>query len=134
MDQIKRPHYFKGQFLKADDFVAKKQYHMQMRRLHNSSLHVWGVVDGLKVTANDSGITVSAGSAIGSDGKEIWFAEDEPLTIPQSTANGSYLVVISHKEGYDTKSPYPPAGESESDDSKYIRKIETGELSLIATT
>lgn len=142
MTQIRRPHYFKGQFLKKDDFIAEQEYHMQMRRLHNSSLHTWGIVDGLDVTADDTGIKISPGSAIDSQGREIWLPLshdktaplDTPLAIPQSTANGGYFVVLTYKEDYDPLSRYPAASETDSDDSKFIRKYETGEPSLIAAT
>lgn len=134
MTDIKRPHYFKGQFLTADDFIAEQQYHIEMRRLHNSTMHTWGVIEGLVVIADAALVKVSAGMAIDKEGREIRLLKQTSLPIPQATANGTYLVVISYKEEFDKESPYPPASPSDPEESRYIRKVETGELSWAVTT
>lgn len=41
---VKRLNYYDHQFLRAPDFTDEQHYHLGMRRLHNSSLHTWGIV------------------------------------------------------------------------------------------
>jgi len=47
---VKRPHYFTGQMLSADDFTAEQEYHIGKQRRHNLHCHGFGVVHGLKVS------------------------------------------------------------------------------------
>ncbi len=47
---VKRPHYFTGQILSADDFTAEQEYHIGKQRRHNLHCHGFGVVHGLKVS------------------------------------------------------------------------------------
>jgi hypothetical protein len=107
----KRVRFFAGQFLTAHDFEAEQAYQIEMRRLHNRSLHGVGIVEGLGVSKTDSqsgGIVVSPGFAldgfgneivldrpvrveVGAFGKEICFVTlqyTETATDPVPTANG----------------------------------------------
>jgi hypothetical protein len=111
-DMAKRVRFFFGQLLTAADFEAEQTYHMEMRRLHNRSLHGVGIVEGLRVSDDDTqsgGVVVSPGFAldgfgneivvdrpvrldVGPCGKEICFVTlryTEMATDPILTANGS---------------------------------------------
>ncbi|MBN2440650.1 MAG: hypothetical protein JXJ04_04875 [Spirochaetales bacterium] len=46
---IERPEYFRGQMLTDADLIAGQKYFIEKNKLHNRSLHGWGVVCGLKV-------------------------------------------------------------------------------------
>ncbi len=69
----KRVRYFDGQYLKVQDFVNEQQYHIDRLRRHHRFLVVSGIVDGLTVTAkaNSAGVTISAGTAIDKEGRQI---------------------------------------------------------------
>jgi hypothetical protein len=68
----RRPRYFTGQLLTAEDLEAEQSYFLTGRRAHNRLLHGWGVVCGLDVTPSGSGgVVVEAGVAIDGLGREI---------------------------------------------------------------
>src|SRR4051794_3508159 len=72
---VKRPNYFAGQILSADDFTAEQEYHRGKQQRHNLHCHGFGVVQGLKVSTvkKNAGWTVviEPGSAIDRAGNEI---------------------------------------------------------------
>ncbi|OLT59061.1 hypothetical protein BJP37_08430 [Moorena bouillonii PNG] len=83
MKYIQRPNYFTSQFLLEKDFNDEQTYHRDMRLRHNSLLHEWGVVEGLKVTrAEPKKIAVSEGMAIDKYGREIILLPD--CTVPDT--------------------------------------------------
>jgi hypothetical protein len=69
---VKRLNYFTHQFLREQDFKDEQAYHLDMRRRHNQLLHGWGIVEGLEVQRKgEREITISPGTAIDRDGREI---------------------------------------------------------------
>jgi hypothetical protein len=69
---IKRLKYFTHQFLGEKDFMEEQAYHIHMRRLHNRSIHGWGIVEGLQVSKRgDREIAIEPGVAIDREGREI---------------------------------------------------------------
>ncbi len=72
-DPVTRMNYFDHQFLRAEDFTLEQQYQNRMRRLHNSTLHTWGIVTGLEVdfASGATSVTVAKGVAIDSLGQEM---------------------------------------------------------------
>jgi hypothetical protein len=84
---MKRPTFFTGQLLTADDFRAEQEYHRGMRRRHNLLCHGFGVVQGLKVsTAKEDGawtVTVDPGFAIDLSGNEIQLGTSAKLPVPE---------------------------------------------------
>jgi hypothetical protein len=67
-----RPHYYRGQLLLEDDFLAEQDYHAAARRRHALNLHGWGVVRGLEVTASgDAAVSIGPGFAVDGAGHEI---------------------------------------------------------------
>lgn len=74
--RLKRPNYFAGQLLTADDLRAEQEYHLHSRWQHNRLLHGYGIVVGLEVgiQENDDGSTqviVSPGYALDGWGREL---------------------------------------------------------------
>lgn len=72
-DPVTRMHYFDHQFLRAEDFTLEQRYQNRMRRLHNSTLHTSGIVNGLEVdfVNGATSVTVAKGVAIDSKGQEM---------------------------------------------------------------
>ncbi len=85
---VKRPNYFTGQILSADDFTAEQDYHRGKQRRHNLHCHGFGVVQGLKVSAakKNGGCTVviEPGFAIDSAGNEIQLCMKVTFRLPKS--------------------------------------------------
>jgi hypothetical protein len=68
----RRPKYFSGQLLTAEDLEAEQSYFLGGRRRDHRRLHGWGVVCGLGVTPSSSGgVVVEPGLAIDGLGREI---------------------------------------------------------------
>lgn len=90
---IKRLHYFNGLFMKEADFTDEQAYHLEMRRRHNRHLHRPGIAHGLAVTPGINQVTVDAGLAIDSQGREIVLEAPQVLTI-----NDTGVIGVSYRE------------------------------------
>jgi len=101
-DTVKRLNYYDHQFLRAPDFIDEQNYHLSMRRLHNSALHTWGIVRGLDVTIAGGGtgtaVTVAAGVAIDSSGQEIVFPSNTTLELGGQPAGTTLNIIIAYYE------------------------------------
>jgi len=99
---IKKPHYFRYQFLGEQDFKDEQAYHVEMRRRHNRMLHGWGVVDGLEVKKiNDREIVVESGMAIDKDGREVVLTEPVTRDLSHFEPNSHTYVTIAYAETWD---------------------------------
>lgn len=116
MSEIKRLHYFDHQFLVEADFTDEQQYHLDMRRRHNRVLHTYGVADGLQVEkTGDKEVTVSPGTAVDREGREIVQTEDHlvDLSNPVAYPPGSDVYVTIEYAEEETD----PSTEEETDPS-----------------
>jgi hypothetical protein len=105
----KRVRFFAGQFLTAHDFEAEQAYHMEMRRLHNRSLHGVGIVEGLGVAEGDSqsgGMVVSPGFALDGFGNEIVL--DRPVRV-EVGARGKEICFVTLQYAETATDPVPTA-------------------------
>jgi hypothetical protein len=72
---VSRVNYFSHQILRTQDFEDEQAYHLQARRRHNISHHVWGIVTGLELTQDkDKTIIVTPGFAVDGFGRELMLA------------------------------------------------------------
>ncbi len=96
--------FFNGQRLFASDLQDVEQFNREMRWLHNQSLHQAGVASGYAVTGNkdDREVTIEAGYAIDSLGREIVLTQPEVLQIPPVANDGQGNPVY-----YDLTVSYP---------------------------
>ena len=99
---VKRLNYYDHQFLRVPDFADEQNYHLNMRRLHNSALHTWGIVQGLQVTLASGGtgtaVSVNAGVAIDSTGREIVLPADTNLELGGEAAGTTLFITIAYAE------------------------------------
>jgi hypothetical protein len=99
---VKRLNYFDHQFLRAPDFSDEQNYHLSMRRLHNSSMHTWGIAQGLQVSPTGGGtgtaITVSSGVALDSAGRELVLASDTNLELGGIAPGTTLYITIAYDE------------------------------------
>ncbi|MGH9891168.1 MAG: hypothetical protein ACREA0_04135, partial [bacterium] len=77
MADIKRLQYHDGQLLDVSDFNDEQDYHREMRKRHNRSVHSCGIVEGLAVKKTGTKITISPGTAVDKDGQELILLQEE---------------------------------------------------------
>jgi hypothetical protein len=94
-----RPAFFDGQGLTAGDLTQAQRYQRDMRWLHNRTLHSWGVVVGLAVTAKkgDISVDVTGGYALDWKGRELIVAPGRKLAVP-ALAEGTRYLTLSYIE------------------------------------
>ena len=68
---LERLRYFTGQMLTAENFQLEQQYFREKSKLHNRSLHGFGIVSGLKVVVDAGLIVVEPGLALDCEGNEL---------------------------------------------------------------
>lgn len=92
-------HYFNGQLLSEDDFLAQQAYHQDVARRHTKTLHSWGVIAGLDVVQQDEHtIGVTPGAAIDSSGREIMVDAFQQVPVERNN-NLVAHVVVAYDEG-----------------------------------
>ncbi len=98
-DPVKRLNYFDNQFLHAQDFNDEQEYHISIRRLHNSILHTSGVAQGLEliVNADKKGVTINPGVAVDALGQEIWLKKEQIRDV-SSFKDKTVFVTIKYTE------------------------------------
>lgn len=84
---FERNRYFYGKLLTVRDFESEQKYFNDKRRLLNRLLYGVGVVSGLQVVrVDDKSVSVEAGAALDSYGREIVVAS--PVTLKLSMVDG----------------------------------------------
>ena len=82
-----RNHFYTGKMMGTAEFMAETHYHSERMRHHNTRLHGWGVVCGLKVKQHPSPdcrvryVVVEPGSALDCCGHEILVPQEEIIDI-----------------------------------------------------
>ena len=84
---FKRLRYFTGQMLTTENFQLEQQYFREKSKLHNRSLHGFGIVSGLKVTTNAGQIVVEPGFALDCEGNELVIAAPYSIVVAPATDN-----------------------------------------------
>lgn len=94
-----RPHYYRGQLLLEDDFIAEQDYHAAGRRRHALDLHGWGVVRGLDVSAEgERAIAIGPGLAIDGNGNDIALREAAVLDLSAAGPGAVLTIAVVHEE------------------------------------
>lgn len=82
---LKRLHYFAGRLLTPADFELEQQYFREKSKLHNRSLHGFGIVAGLKVTVTKGQVIVESGLALDCEGNELVIGTPQSIVSPASS-------------------------------------------------
>ena len=91
---IKRPHFFSGKLLTAYDLAQEQQYVIEKFKRHNRTLHGFGIVAGLKVTAKSGQIVLQPGLALDCEGHELSIDTVQVIDAPKGCAGDiAYLNV-----------------------------------------
>jgi hypothetical protein len=101
---VERIQFFNGQRLFASDLQSLEAFNREMRWLHNTSLHQAGIGKGYAVYGKkgDRQVTVQAGYAIDSQGREIVLTQEVILPVPPVSGEDDGLSVF-----YDLTVSYP---------------------------
>jgi hypothetical protein len=111
---LRWPRFHDGGVLTADALNEQQDTLRRLLRLHNSTLHDWGVAEGLAVSAlpDKRGVRVSDGYAIDDEGRELIVSSAQDLPNParaaqpgQETAQ-QWWVTVCYRDG-------PPPAEDE---------------------
>lgn len=119
-----RNRFFTGRFLTAEDFNLEQEYFREKHKLHNRTLHGFGVVTGLDVSkSSGNSVTIAAGLALDCEGNEILIEEPFKLPLPASAGETIFLTLryAEHATG-----PIPTTNPS--CDSEFSRIQETFEV------
>lgn len=110
---VKRPAFFNGQLLSAEDFREEQRYEREKRRLHNRALHGAGVASGLEVALTPGGaptsVVVQPGFALDSAGREIELCERVIVEITSRESPVYVLVEYGERETDLAPSPTDPS-------------------------
>ena len=113
----------------TEEFNDEQAYHVEMRRRHNTALHTPGVADGgLEVTqVNNKQVSVGAGMAFDSQGREIVLLMPQTVDLAQAAANSDVFVTIEYQQ---TPSDPPP---NNTDPTLFTRWTEQPKVSTATT-
>ena len=125
--QLKRPRFFAGRLLTAEDFTLEQDYFREKLKRHNRSLHGFGIISGLKVTVNSGQIVVAPGLALDCEGNELAIETAQSIVPPQTADwHTAYLNVRFVEECGDLA---PIAGAEEGSDATTL--AESFELAVV---
>ena len=88
---FERLRFFNGRLLTAADFALEQDYFRRKQQLHNQALHGFGIVSGLRVTAQSGNIIVAAGMALDCEGNELVIETNEILSAPPASLQTAYV-------------------------------------------
>ena len=108
---LRRPHFFSGMLLTAEDLELEQQYHREKLKRHNRSLHGFGIVSGLKVTVKSRQIIIEPGLALDCEGNELVIETPQPVLVPASSDQRNLFVNVRFVELDDD--PLPTNGSEE---------------------
>jgi hypothetical protein len=121
-----RNFYYRGKLLTEREFGDEQRYLGDRHRLHQVSLHGWGVVCGLQVKPHpycpELKLVVEEGLAIDSCGREIRIGREATIDLPQPPKRKAEEPAASHSDQHDHHGD--AAG---SDDEHHERRYEDAE-------
>ena len=108
---FRRNNYFNGRVLTAADLELEQNYFREKQRLHNRTLHGFGIVSGLEISRRRDKLVITRGLALDCEGNEIVVAESQSLPLPQLDSDSSFLV-IHYRESAINPPPVPDPDKS----------------------
>lgn len=141
MGSIDRIRYYDGEFLRAFDFGDEQTYHIEMRRRLNRYLHLYGIVQGLRlaedIQATVHEVSIQPGMAIDAFGREIYVFAPYTLGDADISANripaggGNYDVWLRYNK---TPATPPSSGYGLCNQAnQYTRWMESFSVVLLAS-
>lgn len=93
-----RNNFLEGMSLTPEDLHVEQTYFREKHRLHNRSLHGFGIVSGLEVDQRRNQLVITPGLALDCQGNEILVAEPVELTLPETLSATSIFLCIRYSE------------------------------------
>src|SRR5262249_24031849 len=79
MSLLLRPKFNENELLTSSDLNAEQLYQLDLARKHRAAAHLYGVVSGLQITKNASGVSVECGYAVDEFGRDLVLDRAHPL-------------------------------------------------------
>ena len=99
----KRPNFFAGKLLSAEDLALEQNYFLNKSKRHNRFLHGFGIVSGLHVDLSSGKIAVDPGLALDCEGNEIVLPVKQVLAVALIPDTARYLNI-----GFEEKMDFVP--------------------------
>ena len=109
-NSLRRPSFFSGQLLTADDLSLEQNYSREKQKRHNRTLHGFGIVSGLRVTLAGGRVVIEPGLALDCEGNELIVTTGQP-PVPLSAAGDHAYVNIRYSETKEPDVPQPGSGQ-----------------------
>lgn len=93
-----RNHFFAGKLLTAADLELEQNYFRNKSKLHNRSLHGFGIVSGLEVSHRQDELIIAPGLALDCQGNEILIAEPVSHALPDQSSGTTVYLTIRYSE------------------------------------
>jgi hypothetical protein len=110
---LKRPNFFSGKLVTAEDLELEQQYFREKLKRHNRTLHGFGIVTGLKVSVSSGQIIVEPGLALDCEGNEVIVDTEQSILTPASFDMRNWFVNVRFVEWDDDKDEALPTYGSE---------------------
>lgn len=107
-----RVRFFDGRLLTAEDLTQEQEYVRGKQKLHNRSLHGFGIVSGLKVTIGAGSVVVDPGLGLDCEGNEIVVGASQSLT-PLSSTESVRTAYVNIRYLEENSAPLPAQGTSD---------------------
>lgn len=140
MSTIDRVRFYDGEFLRAADFSDEQTYHTEMRRRLNRYLHLYGIVQGLRLhndtQAGVTQVSILPGMAIDAFGREIYLFQpytfgDNDVSNNRISSPANYDVWLRYQK---TPSTPPSAGYAAGNQkNQYTRWVESFSVVLLSS-
>jgi hypothetical protein len=95
---LKRPNFFSGKLIAPADFELEQRYFREKLKLHNRSLHGFGIVSGLTVTVDSGHVVVEPGLALDCEGNELVVDAAQSILAPPISDSGAIYLNIRFAE------------------------------------
>jgi hypothetical protein len=113
----KRPNYFYGQLLNAEDLQREQEYHQAKRLQLSRAVFGYGIIQGLSISCAGQQVTVSAGMAVDKVGQLIELTEPCHFNLPPGA--GTWNVVIELLEEKCDPRPSPLHSDDEGQGTQF---------------
>jgi hypothetical protein len=94
---LRRPGFFAGQLLTAEDLSLEQEYIREKQKRHNRMLHGFGIVSGLRVSIAGGNVVIAPGLALDCEGNEL-VVTAEPPKVPLNAAGAPAYVNLRYAE------------------------------------
>lgn len=119
--------FYNGKLLTAEDLNHEQEYVRGKQKLHNRSLHGFGIVSGLRVTVAGGKVVVDSGLALDCEGNEIVVGTPQTLS-PLSATESARTAYVNVRYVEEKTDLVPARGAPETSAPQFATIIESFEV------